>query len=517
MSLLSLRYLVYLASIFPLIGLGASSQEFDNSPQSVSKNAPHDLINTINQHPVTVRVGNALCTEEEAFVKARLTHANTALSTILETQVPLEDTPRVAFCGSGGGFRAMIATLGALAAFDTLGLTDTLLYSAGVSGSTWSLGCWYMYGKKPSDAIAPLREQVKLKLEHNFEILPVIERSLEGLLYQRRLGVVGVYGALLSHRFFNTLKDRYSVTLSDLALRINDGSMPMPIYTGVIPPKPSSTIPYVWVEMTPFEVGILEDSAFIPTKAFGRQFKHGVSNSTASEYPFDFCLGICGSAFCAEFDQYLDAVLKPQIPMGLFDDIEEIAISTQTGRIRLCPARLPNFTYKLDNTTYGSWKNFFCVDAGFDINIPLPAVLRLGRPVDIVIVVDASADVINAPELVKAEQYAQRHKIKFPPIDCTDITNKPISVFQDPNDPTTPMVIYIPVIKNSSYSSTFDPVSCTQTGYCKTFNLQYTNAQFDELFGLTNFTVKQQAEVIIQALKEAVARKSNVVEPSLQD
>ncbi len=453
-----------------------------------------------------VRVGQSLCTDEEAFVNERLTYANTALSSLLGMQIPLAQTPRIAICGSGGGFRSMISLLGALTAFDTIGLTDTFLYSAGVSGSTWSLGAWYMYGPKPSDAVAAVRNQATYQLWDGFDPAPVIDRSLEGLIYQQKIGVVGMYGALLGNRLFNQFPNRYSVVLSDFASKISEGLMPMPIFTAVIPPDPSTTLPYLWCEMTPFEVGIIEDSAFIPTTAFGRQFASGVSQNKATEYSFDYGLGICGSAFAAPLTEVLQNLISV-VPQEVYQVIDDIVIQTNSGNTLLCPAQINNFTYQLSNATYASQQMLNWVDAGFDINLPIPAVLRPGRLVDVVIIVDASGDTLNAPELSRSQQYALQHGIKFPPIDYSNITNNLISVFQDPNDMTVPIVVYIPVIKNPSYSDTFDPIVCTQTAFCETENFQYTNAQFDELFGLTNFTVNQEAGTILQALKDAVLRK----------
>lgn len=464
-------------------------------------------IYTSEHQPVAVRIGHSLCDDEEAFVNKRLIHVNEALSSLLDMQIPLDKTPCIAFCGSGGGYRSMIASMGALHGFDTLGIIDTFLYSAGVSGSTWSLSSWHMYGKRPRHAVAALREQVSQNFCSGFDITPIIERSLENVITQQKIGVVGIYGALLANRFFNKLPRKYSIITSDFADQISDGSMPMPIFTAVIPPEPSSNMPYIWCEMTPFEVGFIEDSAFIPTKAFGSQFIKGLSKNKAAEYQFDFCLGICGSVFCGPLHDVLK-IFSNKIPPSIYQVVDEIIIRSGNANTRFSPAQVHNFTYQLDKATYAHQEIIHLIDAGFDINLPIPAVLRPGRQVDVIIIVDASGNTINAPELLKSQLYAEKHGLKFPPIYWfNDITDRPISVFKDPNDMTAPIVIYMPVIANPDYSKTFDPIVCSHKGYCETANLQYTNDQFDELFGLTDFTVNQQANVIIQALKEAVLRK----------
>ncbi len=51
------------------------------------------------------------------------------------SQVHPDDVPTLAFGGSGGGYRAMLAVLGYSVAMKQAGLWDLLVYIAGVSGS----------------------------------------------------------------------------------------------------------------------------------------------------------------------------------------------------------------------------------------------------------------------------------------------------------------------------------------------------------------------------------------------
>lgn len=53
-----------------------------------------------------------------------------------------DDVPTVAFGGSGGGYRAMLAVLGYADEMKKSGLWDLLMYVAGVSGSCWSLAAY---------------------------------------------------------------------------------------------------------------------------------------------------------------------------------------------------------------------------------------------------------------------------------------------------------------------------------------------------------------------------------------
>jgi phospholipase A2 len=56
--------------------------------------------------------------------------------------LPADHTPRIQICASGGGYRAMIATLGALIGLEECGVLDTVTSIAGLSGSTWAMAGW---------------------------------------------------------------------------------------------------------------------------------------------------------------------------------------------------------------------------------------------------------------------------------------------------------------------------------------------------------------------------------------
>ena len=54
-------------------------------------------------------------------------------------QIDARDLPRIGFCYSGGGVRALINGLGATLGADAIGLHDAVLYSSGLSGGSWFL------------------------------------------------------------------------------------------------------------------------------------------------------------------------------------------------------------------------------------------------------------------------------------------------------------------------------------------------------------------------------------------
>lgn len=90
-----------------------------------------------------VRKGLGLCLEETAYLAARKARIRDHFAKYMgldPAQVHPEDIPTVAFGGSGGGYRAMLAFLGYSLAMKETGMWDLLTYVAGVSGSCeWRL------------------------------------------------------------------------------------------------------------------------------------------------------------------------------------------------------------------------------------------------------------------------------------------------------------------------------------------------------------------------------------------
>lgn len=90
-----------------------------------------------------VRKGLDLCPEETAYLAARRARIRDHFAQYMgldPAQVHPDDIPTVAFGGSGGGYRAMLAFLGYSLAMKEAGMWDLLTYVAGVSGSCeWRL------------------------------------------------------------------------------------------------------------------------------------------------------------------------------------------------------------------------------------------------------------------------------------------------------------------------------------------------------------------------------------------
>jgi len=74
-----------------------------------------------------------------------------------------------------------------------------------------------------------------------------------------------------------------------------------------------------------------------------------------------------------------------------------------------------------------------------------------------------------------------------------------------PGDVATgvPTIIYLPLLRNDSFSKTFCPRenALTKGGYCSTFNFNYTKEQVMELSGLTHANIKDSLPQIVQCIK----------------
>src|SRR5690606_34383497 len=104
-------------------------------------------------------------------------------------------TPRIHVCASGGGYRAMVATLGALIGMEEPGLLDCVSTIAGLSGSTWAMASWYSGGK----TLTETRDALANKLCAPFytrKLWPDTIKShvKERLGHDQELGLVDVMG-----------------------------------------------------------------------------------------------------------------------------------------------------------------------------------------------------------------------------------------------------------------------------------------------------------------------------------
>lgn len=94
----------------------------------------------------TIREGNTLSQEEQAFIAARKQKQVSSFAKFIgvdENQVDPRDIPVIGIASSGGGYRAMIGLTGYLSAMQHSGALDCVMYFSGISGSCWTMALYY--------------------------------------------------------------------------------------------------------------------------------------------------------------------------------------------------------------------------------------------------------------------------------------------------------------------------------------------------------------------------------------
>ncbi|OJT06010.1 Cytosolic phospholipase A2 zeta [Trametes pubescens] len=402
-----------------------------------------------------VRLGEDLCLAERVFLserKRRMKASFAELMGVPEIEVDERDLPIVAIAGSGGGYRAMLNTLGSLSAAKSLGVLDCVSYTAGVSGSCWALSILYSGvagSNKPEDAAAHAKDRIQLSYldMDTLDALvtqPTNKYLLAGILRKAAgptgtASLVDLYGTLLSSRLYIptdvTKLDPRHLSLHLYRRNLDNGALPLPIFSAIqhVTPlekaedikevadekalsirsqRPQSLdseqtrlerdIRWLWYEFTPYEVGCDEIGAWIPSWALGRRFMNGKNTERRPELSFTILAGVFGSAFCASLKYYFREI-EPVLhffPEQLYNWLEEIVTENESdlGLIHpVLPDQLPNFVRGLEGQLrYGSppditeHETLGFMDAGAELNLPYYPLLR--RNVDCVIALDASAD-----------------------------------------------------------------------------------------------------------------------------
>jgi cytosolic phospholipase A2 len=457
-----------------------------------------------------------ICNQEKDYVTNRLSCVKKNLEQLLNISLEEDKIPKIGFVFSGGGFRSMLTTLGFLCGAEHIGLLDSTLYCVGLSGSTWALAPWVASGKPLSEFIMHLTSKLTDGIDHindPYELSELLQIFITKILCRQLISTMDIYGGLIANTLLKGfVKNPMLIKLSESHASIKNGSLPMPIYTAI----QSNLDPYEWMEFTPFEIGSSFFKSYIPTWAYGRKFKYGVSIDQAPEQTLGYYLGVFGSAFEVNLKDIVRLTADNlsyyghQLPSILAQALKkclQLILASFIGDVRLFPSMLANFTYLYQNSPVRDDKTISLIDAGINFNLPFPPLLRPARNIDIIIVYDASSNIEGASDLRQAEKYAKRNGLKFPPINYEAIDKTLISVFRNINDPEIPVVIYFPRIKNLNYSEVFDPDHCVEYDYCHTFNFAYKPEEAKLLAGFAEFTIKEHQAIVKQVIEDVLVHK----------
>ena len=459
-------------------------------------------------------LGNELAAEEKSFLRERMPRAQGAMQRL--TGQPIERVPKIAIVCSGGGYRAMLYCLGALVGAQKAGILDATTYMVGLSGSTWAISGWLLSGKSLQSYHDWLVSDLNrgLKAVNSKDISLIGDHLLTKYLFDQPFGLVDIYGSLLANELFvNQGDSKQRQTLSSQGQALRAGQVPMPIYTAIAAEGIASE--QNWYEFSPYEVGAQWMGAYVPSWAFGRKFKNGVSTNFAPEQNFGVLMGTFGLAIGLTINRLVDEIkLKDKVSSVWVQNIID-SILHKKGEFRFTTADYRNFARGIEKVPLSDKRLLTMVDAGIGYNLPYPPISgqRPERKADIIIFVDASGD--DFPEdFKKTERYARAHNLPFPKIDYSKVTKQAVSVFKDSN-PQAPIVIYVPrvldptlfanpeyaqIVRDYQTLKNFDVEMCITKGPCGTFNFNYTEADARRLTGLGALNMMAARRAVIDAI-----------------
>lgn len=456
------------------------------------------------QTQATIRSTTDLCPEEIAATSNRMRVAHDTLENLLSISLAQEKTPRIALCFSGGGMRAAMCSYALVAGLSDIGLLNAITYCAALSGSTWFLTDWLAFGQ-PLDAYYNHFINALSRM-HTFSIEPLSTALWPKYIFEQETSIVDLYGVFLANTFLSQIKNtsaRQRVTFSSLGDIIKDGSWPFPLTTAI-----ETSVDYHWVTFSPYEIGSDTLHFYIPTWAFGRKFAGGVSIDSAPEQSLGYLMGLWGSALSGSLQDYLEKLSQDLEPL-LYHTLKDVLITTGASDFRWASIKVHNPLYGSKDSSYRTRNitDLVFMDAGYAYNIPLPPLVKKERAVDIIIIIDASEDVHNGtPEFRKAIADLSQQGISLPPIDFTSILEKPVNIFNDPNNPQTPTIIYIVPVKQDAFDPAFDPAKEFETSY-ETAHFSCKKAVIDKLTGLIRFSIAASNDAIINSIKDVIAKK----------
>lgn len=459
-----------------------------------------------------VREGNELCADEREYVIKRTEFIKAKLQKNSDQSVP-----NISIVCSGGGYRAMLYSLGALKGLEKVGILDLATYLIGLSGSTWAIGTWLSSGLTLDAFHKWLINNIGYQLNEldNEDFTLMAEVLLTKYCMGQPVGFVDMYGAFIANDLFDCFSnEKIMVHLSDQAERVKSATVPFPIYTAISAQHPKAE--YLWYEFTPYEVGASWLHAYVPTWAFGRKFKNGVSVNTAPEQPFGTLLGTFGLAVGITVERmFSEANVSEKMSSALLKTIIK-KILNHYGDSRPISAEYANFAFGLPDRLFKDLKVTDMVDAGINCNLPYVPVsgMRTERKADVIIFIDASAGNIG-DELKKVESYAHWHGLSFPTIDYDQIGKHAVSVFKDIQKSDAPIVIYVPRIVDESLLAAhhddmpdlyqclhlFDVEKCILKESCNTFNFSYSPDQADKLSALGEFNAMMCKDLVLKAIE----------------
>ncbi|KAF4084374.1 hypothetical protein AMELA_G00127940 [Ameiurus melas] len=490
----------------------------------------------------------------------------------LETPLDPNKVPTVALVCSGGGSRAMTGMYGSMkglqSLLDTISYITSVSGSTWATASLYSDPLWSKEGldkviasaqKELSKSTVSLFSPTELCYYHS----ELQDRMKEGHF----VSFIDMWGLIIEQLIFGK---KHTDTLSDQKKAVSEGQNPLPIYTAInLKEDPCGGVVPVteWCEFTPYEVGFSKYGAFVPAETFGSEFYLGHVIKKLSETRISFLLGMWSNVFSTNVVQlckYLTSKIPPWFSrLGnkvnsvesnetdlILDTIRDSPeASVLCSFLTNCPVstvfnflrgfslhklyrKSPGFNPFKDtdldafpNKLTPADSSLHLEDPAFAINMAFPPVLRPNRRADVILSLDYSWVEDHLQILKETQKYCSDHKLPFPDIDFSKYKSEPtreVYVFEDEKNPDAPIVIHFPLVNisfkeykapgikrrgkkeldegNIDVSSMFSPYN--------TWHLTFQPEDFQRLVDLASYNIENNMEIVRNALKKALNKKS---------
>ncbi|NXU66308.1 PA24E phospholipase, partial [Horornis vulcanius] len=330
-----------------------------------------------------------------------------------------------------------------------------------------------------------------------------------------------------------------------------------------------------WVEFTPYEVGFLKYGAFIRAEDFGSEFFMGRLMKKLPESRICFMQGMWSSIFSKNLldawhaadnsedfwhrwtqDKVTEIEEQPDLPEKPYEMATCVftptsGLSTTLRDIltdRPAVSKYHNFlrgfqmhNEYIQNEHFTKWKDTLLdtspndlrgnsehlelVDAAFFFETSYPPLMRPERKVDVIIHLNYTGGSQTLP-LEQACRYFAEQEIPFPCIGLTDDEKnlKECYMFDGADTPGAPLLLYFPLV-NDTFQRYVAPGMSRSAAEMEqgkvdisSFSSPYSTREvslkaedFNKLLKLANYNVMNNENMILQALRMAVARKKQAL------
>ncbi|NXE19805.1 PA24E phospholipase, partial [Ardeotis kori] len=326
-----------------------------------------------------------------------------------------------------------------------------------------------------------------------------------------------------------------------------------------------------WVEFTPYEVGFLKYGAFIRAEDFGSEFFMGRLMKKLPESRICFMQGMWSSIFSKNLldawhaadnsedfwhrwtqDKVTEIGEQPDLPekpyematcmftptSGLSTALRDIltdrpAVSKYHNFLRGFQMhneyiQHEHFTRWKDtlldsspNDLRGNSEHLELVDAAFFFETSCPPLMRPERKVDVLIHFNYTGGSQTLP-LEQACRYFSEQGIPFPSIGLKDDEKnlKECYMFDGAETPGAPLLLYFPLVNDtfqryvapgmSRSAAEMELGKVDLSSFCSPYSTREVSLKaedFNKLLKLTNYNIMNNENMILQALRMAVARK----------